>query len=726
MSVLVQDISKAFDSVARRAGKELSLRRLAVPESVIDLFGQMDEGNRAVVVTAFGRSDEVVGTEGVFEYHRAAASVKTLILLACPVVSLLTASVAVLAEQDASRRALRAQALGRRRFATKTDIGRTWKSVTEIVEIESKADTDAWTGFVRAFLPAPLIAGAVASLSESSGQDAAVLASIVATAWGGFQVAVSFVACEYNLARGEESVAAKSRNAGIAEAYSAQAGKANAQVPYAHAISVLCVGTAALLVEAVPKILALPLPFISYAAVRRAAKYRSRTRGDAAAVAASADQLAGLQDGSDDDPLLPLKLTWQNFRGTVSATKKQMVFRVLVGALAAVGCVFGGSPAAVAGRGDAPAAPALRSLGVKVLAQRREPELRRLLASLDAADYPDAADISVEIFVLKTARAWASTWPHGEAIVVDVKENRGVRGAWLAAYDPSVFGDEGRRAVVFEDDVVASPACWYAKLPEIVAMSGSAGAGEAGVDPDLYENVKRALTGGEGSAAIAREYGARSKQISAAIANATRVSCRSPLQKAEMQSLTLDDLLSAAEAALPFYGELLQAIADDLAHPVEFLRCPTVKAKARASNKVTIKYGGDCRHVKDLVRGTFIFESLDSMYAGIEAIVTHPLLNGHAQCVVDFDDRWQAPLSGGYSDCQLLICIMGHLCELQVNVREMIVAKKGGGHVAYDVWRFVNEYLLFASIQNDVVGMRKLLASGLVTSAPDAIKDQNG
>ena len=260
----------------------------------------------------------------------ASASVKTLILLACPVVSLLTASVAVLAEQDASRRALRAQALGRRRFATKADIGRTWKSVTEIVEIESKADTDAWTGFVRAFLPAPLIAGAVASLSESSGQDAAVLASIVATAWGGFQVAVSFVACEYNLARGEESVAAKSRNAGIAEAYSAQSGKANAQVPYAHAISVLCVGTAALLVEAVPKILALPLPFISYAAVRRAAKYRSRTRGDAAAVAASADQLAGLQDGSDDDPLLPLKLTWQNFRGTVSATKKVFLAEVRV------------------------------------------------------------------------------------------------------------------------------------------------------------------------------------------------------------------------------------------------------------------------------------------------------------------------------------------------------------------------------------------------------------
>ena len=47
-------------------------------------------------------------------------------------------------------------------------------------------------------------------------------------------------------------------------------------------------------------------------------------------VAASADQLAGLQDGSDDDPLLPLKLTWQNFRGTVSATKKVFLAEVRV------------------------------------------------------------------------------------------------------------------------------------------------------------------------------------------------------------------------------------------------------------------------------------------------------------------------------------------------------------------------------------------------------------
>ena len=209
---------------------------------------------------------------------------------------------------------------------------------------------------------------------------------------------------------------------------------------------------------------------------------------------------------------------------------------------------------------------------------------------------------------------------------------------------------------------------WYAKLGEIVELNKSAG--DEAADPDLYENVKKGLTGGEGHAAIVRDYGPRSRQIAAAIKNLTETSGRAAVQKAEMKSLKLDDLLVAAEAALPIYGELLQTVCDDIAmqHPVEFLRCPKVKAKARAANKVVIKYGGDCSHVKDLVRGTFIFESLEGMYAGIEALVFHPIFNGHAQCIMDFDDRWQEPLSGGYSDCQLLVNIMGHLCELQVNV----------------------------------------------------------
>ena len=227
---------------------------------------------------------------------------------------------------------------------------------------------------------------------------------------------------------------------------------------------------------------------------------------------------------------------------------------------------------------------------------------------------------------------------------------------------------------LFEARIAALPAeeekyGWYSKVQSMVEMQKSAqGDGPAVDDTGLYDKVKETLTGGKGHAAVVDQFSARSKQIGAAVKTAANM--LDVTQKLEMQSLTLDNLLAAAEEALPVYGQLLQSVAEDISkmHPVEFLKCPKVKAKARAANKVTIKYGGDCRHVKDLVRGTFIFDTLEGMYAGIEALVYHPLFNGYAQSIADFDDRWQEPLSGGYSDCQLLVRIMGHLCELQVCV----------------------------------------------------------
>jgi hypothetical protein len=69
--MLLQDISKAYDSVARYIGKEMSLRRLGMPDDLIDTYLQMDVGNRCAVVTAYGYSDEILGTEeGSFEFER--------------------------------------------------------------------------------------------------------------------------------------------------------------------------------------------------------------------------------------------------------------------------------------------------------------------------------------------------------------------------------------------------------------------------------------------------------------------------------------------------------------------------------------------------------------------------------------------------------------------------------------------------------------------------------
>ena len=148
----------------------------------------------------------------------------------------------------------------------------------------------------------------------------------------------------------------------------------------------------------------------------------------------------------------------------------------------------------------------LAHLTVKILAQRRVGELSRLLASLEAAAYPEGAVVDLEIHVdrvsagsarrasgarsaeergdvVRLGASWASRWPRGAASVVEAPERRGVRGAWLAASDPGLHGEELGRVVIFEDDVVARTA---ARIPNGRASAHGGHAGRAGrVGPGL-------------------------------------------------------------------------------------------------------------------------------------------------------------------------------------------------------------------------------------------------
>ena len=62
MYVFSQDISKAYDTVARHIGKEIAWRRLGVPEEYIQLLLNMDRENVTVVLTAFGLTDAILGS----------------------------------------------------------------------------------------------------------------------------------------------------------------------------------------------------------------------------------------------------------------------------------------------------------------------------------------------------------------------------------------------------------------------------------------------------------------------------------------------------------------------------------------------------------------------------------------------------------------------------------------------------------------------------------------
>lgn len=69
--VFSQDISKAYDAVARHVGKEIAWRRLGLSEEFIKLLMIMDRDSETAVLTAVGITDELIGVEeGKFESER--------------------------------------------------------------------------------------------------------------------------------------------------------------------------------------------------------------------------------------------------------------------------------------------------------------------------------------------------------------------------------------------------------------------------------------------------------------------------------------------------------------------------------------------------------------------------------------------------------------------------------------------------------------------------------
>ena len=61
-----EDLSKAFDSPGR-AIKDIALRRLGVPKSIVDFLASLNEGNEVHIITKYGATYDTLGLEGGFE-----------------------------------------------------------------------------------------------------------------------------------------------------------------------------------------------------------------------------------------------------------------------------------------------------------------------------------------------------------------------------------------------------------------------------------------------------------------------------------------------------------------------------------------------------------------------------------------------------------------------------------------------------------------------------------
>lgn len=162
-------------------------------------------------------------------------------MLIFPVLSVLAAAIAGLATQECREVASRAAGLGARRFASSNQVGRTWLSATEQVQMTSSRSVQKWSTFALGVLPAPFIA----AFCPGALSYKAVVCAAIAAAQAAYYVAT----CEYHMAIAVEAVALKSRSAAVADTFANQGSRAGSILPFASALGGLCAAASAATVE---------------------------------------------------------------------------------------------------------------------------------------------------------------------------------------------------------------------------------------------------------------------------------------------------------------------------------------------------------------------------------------------------------------------------------------------------------------------------------------------
>lgn len=218
--------------------------------------------------------------------------VVTEVYLFCPVIAVLAAAIASLATEESVLLCSRAVGVGARRFASSSDVGRTWLSATEQITSQTSKTRGKWQSFVFGVLPAPVFA----VLAPGALNFKCIIAAAVAAA----QAAYSLARVEYALARAVDAVALKSRCAAMSDTYANQGARAGAILPFTSALSGLCAALTVAVVEVVPFFDALAIqsavsvtfPLLGAVIAAAASISKARCEVDATAATAVASQIA--------------------------------------------------------------------------------------------------------------------------------------------------------------------------------------------------------------------------------------------------------------------------------------------------------------------------------------------------------------------------------------------------------------------------------------------------
>ena len=111
--------------------------------------------------------------------------------------------------------------------------------------------------------------------------------------------------------------------------------------------------------------------------------------------------------------------------------------------------------------------------------------------------------------------------------------------------------------------------------------------------------------------------------------------------------------------------------------------------------KVKNDYGGDVRCIVDAARGSLVFSTLGGLLEVVEALVSGSSSADAAAAagatqfiIVRVKDRLSKPATGGYRDIMLNGSVGGHVCELQLHIKNLVVFK-AQAHVIYGILRSV-------------------------------------
>jgi hypothetical protein len=134
---------------------------------------------------------------------------------------------------------------------------------------------------------------------------------------------------------------------------------------------------------------------------------------------------------------------------------------------------------------------------------------------------------------------------------------------------------------------------------------------------------------------------------------------------------TPEDLLEAAELVNLDFEEMVLTIASETGGATLL---PGLKKEDRIQKKMDDEYDGNANEIRDVVRGSIVFDSLDSLYRAVARVHS-------AARILYVSDRFDKPRASGYRDLKFNLEMKTpdgrpYVAELQFHLKEMLDFKE--------------------------------------------------